>query len=241
MVNEQREESGRVLVRIFDELPPSGAHGQIVSVREVGGLRRVQWDREAEEWRDVLDVGQIFDEAELPAAGITGQIVTVRDARGGLAQRQWDGEWKELAPMPLSVTKYRTLSVAAGDDTTDWQQLSAALASDIYIVAVNVRADAVAFIATDIPFVLQVAAGAVGSEDTLVDNLHGRPAYTVVSSQRPPLSERWGIVPPIKVDSGSRLVTRILNEDDAAYDWFTSGSAEVPQIIVHYYTDDDVA
>ena len=191
---QELESSGRIVTQIFDELPPSGAHGQLVSVRSGNRLRQVQWDREAEEWKD-------------------------------------------LALMALSVTRMRSLSVAAGVDTVAWQELDAALASDIYLTAVSLRTDSPTQVNAAAALHLEVAIGADGAEDALVDEL---PVLTASLTGLSTASEAayFPLAPPIKVVSGTRLSARALAEDDGGVAWQDN---DEPQITVHYYTDDDIA
>lgn len=60
-------EHGRIVTQIFDELPPSGAHGQLISVRSGRGVEQRQWDREREEWLrvggSVVTAGAVLEES----------------------------------------------------------------------------------------------------------------------------------------------------------------------------------
>ena len=235
------QDTGRVATQIFDELPPAGAHGQIAAVRNADGIRRYQWDREQEAWlpEPSAVVVEIYDEADLPASGLDGQIITVRDDRGDLSQRQWDGEWKELAAMPVVLTRVQTLSIAAGDNTTAWQEIDSALGSDIYVTAVSFRsAGEPQSASNEVELYCQVATGAAGAESVILDELPVNSSGASPGSGAGASRGYWPVIPPVKVDTGTRIAVRVLDEDDGAVNWDVT---DEPQITVHYYTEDDIA
>ena len=177
---------------------------------------------------------------EDPHTGDHGQIEVVR-VGGALRMRGFDrdtGEWVDVGGVggggSMAVSRIQTVSVLASDNTTDWQEIAAALANDIYITAVTFRADERPFLTAGFPLVVEVASGLLGSEALLLTDL----IVTISGSSSPQGTGMYfSLSVPVMVAEGTRLVARVIDDDGAAIDW----NIQEPTIVIHYYEDGDLA